>query len=59
MYRAHGERDTASPFDWERLCKWMFDGAIDGGRRWYGAAVPVSGDWWTLICRDAMTVRPN
>jgi hypothetical protein len=59
MHRAHGKRDTADPFDADRLIEWQCDGALDGGRRWFGAAVPVPADWWLLLCKDAMTVRPN
>ncbi len=38
---------------------YVIDAAMDGGRRHFGAAVPVPGDWWILLCKDAVCGRPN
>lgn len=38
---------------------WVCDQAMDGGRRHFGASVWVPADWWLLICKDAVSVRPN
>ena len=43
----------------DEIEEWVYDQALAGGRRHWGAAVPVSGDWWALMCKDALTVRPN
>lgn len=38
---------------------WQHNQMMDGGRRHFGAAVQVDADWWYLICKDALSVRPN